>query len=260
MQPTFPCSKCGSHNFIGQPFCQNCGQQFQYNCPSCRAFVDSRFSVCPNCRAPLNWPAQQQIQPPPAYQQNASYQQTQVEPKKKKRNPWLLGCLIPLGIVAILAVVGFIASSGSHEIAPSTTQNPPVLVTKDASQLVLAVNDFESGWTRTIAASDNTEGAQSAYRVNFVQGSSVFPTVIQNTTAVYPSIDLAKQAYIKEKPENVSLAYPQIGDECFLNESIPQVLRLVFRRSNVVVWVQVVQGVSWDAEDYAKIIDKKIIQ
>ncbi len=107
MQQTFPCSRCGSQNYIGQPFCQNCGRQFQYNCPSCRTIVESRFSTCPNCRAPLNWPIQQQVQPPPIYQkeqQEAVYGHTKEEPKRKKINPWLIGlkALLPSVILGII--------------------------------------------------------------------------------------------------------------------------------------------------------------
>jgi hypothetical protein len=77
-----------------QPFCQNCGQQFQYNCPSCRAIVDSRFNVCPNCRATLNWPTYHQTNKQAEYTQGYSID----EKKTKERSGLKISALI-LGIL-----------------------------------------------------------------------------------------------------------------------------------------------------------------
>ena len=39
MQQPFQCYRCGSQNYVGQPYCWNCRSQFQWNCPNCRATV-----------------------------------------------------------------------------------------------------------------------------------------------------------------------------------------------------------------------------
>lgn len=43
--------------------------QQQYQCSNCGAQVAFETRFCGNCGIQLNWPTQQQIQPPPQYQQ-----------------------------------------------------------------------------------------------------------------------------------------------------------------------------------------------
>jgi hypothetical protein len=147
--------------------------------------------------------------------------------------------------------------------SPATIIKPgeePLVTTKDASEMVLMIGDFEAGWVRHSAAPIIKEGAQSAYHVYFYNGSllPLSPPVIQNTIAVYPSIEQAQQAYLSEVPKNVSLENPKIGDESFLDISIPINKRLVFRKSNVVVWLWLQQDMFGDVKPYAKIIQKRI--
>jgi len=146
--------------------------------------------------------------------------------------------------------------SETTEPAPATT-----LITKEASEMVLTIADFEPGWVQHDAESTTKEGAQSAYHVYFYDGSMLpYPAVVQNTTAVYPSIELAQQVYLEAVPENVSLENPQIGDESFLDISIPVQKLLVFRKTNVVVWLWLQQDMFGDVRPYARIIEKRINQ
>jgi hypothetical protein len=101
------------------------------------------------------------------------------------------------------------------------------------------------------------EGASSAYSVRFFEGT-LYPTVVQNTVAVYPTIDLAKQVYANEKPTNVSLDYPRIGQECFLDTSIDVNKKLVFRKGNIVVWLYLQQDMFGDIKPYARIVEERI--
>ncbi|MBI4288201.1 MAG: hypothetical protein HY671_07235 [Chloroflexi bacterium] len=133
----------------------------------------------------------------------------------------------------------------------------PQLVTKDASQLVLALSDFKPGWTQLSSKSTTKQGAQSAYHSYFYRGT-VYPPVVQNTVAVYPSVDSAIQMYLGEKPQNVSLEYPEIGDECFVNTAVDINKVLVFRKSNVIVWIWLQQAPFDDITPYAKKIEGKI--
>ncbi len=151
-----------------------------------------------------------------------------------------------------------IPTSAPEETVAATAE--PVLITKDASELVLTIADFEPGWVQQKGESTTKEGAQSAYHVYFYDGKllPLSPPVIQNTIAVYPNIELAQQVYLDAVPKNVSVENPQIGDECFLDISIPIQKRLVFRKNNVVVWLRLQQDTFGDVKPYATIIEKGI--
>jgi len=158
--------------------------------------------------------------------------------------------------LAIL-VVGAVMLLMGAVLSPETPSEMPALITQNASELVLAVEDFEPGWVQQSAKPATKEGAQSAYHVYFYKGT-FYPTVVQNTVAVYDSIDLAKQVYLGEKPQNVSLEYPKVGNECFLNIAVAENQRLVFRTSNVVVWLWLQQDMFGDVKSYARIIEGRI--
>jgi hypothetical protein len=153
-----------------------------------------------------------------------------------------------------------------HETVRAPTAPPsvepegePVVVTKDASEMVLMIGDFKAGWVRHSAAPTTKEGAQSAYSVYFYEGGTVYPAVVQNIVAVYPSMELAEQVYIDEVPTNISVETSDIGDECFLDVSIPVEDYLVFRKSNVVVWLWLQQDMFGDVKSYARIVERKIV-
>ena len=176
-----------------------------------------------------------------------------------------------LGGSFIVATVLFMScvpngiSLANHAVRPEIeryTLPPAQLITDNATELVLTIMDFEPGWVQHSAEPSNEEGAVSAYHVYYYDGSvlPLSPPVIQNTTAVYPSIELAQQVYSNEVPKNVSVGNPQIGDECFLDISIPIQKRLVFRKSNVVVWLRLQQDTLGDVKPYARILDKRIGQ
>jgi len=79
MQQTFVCPGCGRQNPGGQQFCGGCGArlfggqqqsygpQQMYSCATCGQPVAYGAGFCGNCRTLLNWPAQRQMQSPPAY-------------------------------------------------------------------------------------------------------------------------------------------------------------------------------------------------
>ena len=139
-------------------------------------------------------------------------------------------------------------------------EQEPVLVTKDASELVLTIGDFEAGWRQQTERPATREGAQSAYFASFIKGTYSV-TIVENWVAVYPSVDVARDVYVGEKPKDVSLEYPNIGDECFMNIAVLQIKELVFRRSNVVVWVTTsspLSASSYETESYARVVEQKI--
>jgi len=47
--------------------------QQSYQCPNCGAQVAFGVRFCTGCGTPLNWPTQQQMQPPPVHQQQSGH-------------------------------------------------------------------------------------------------------------------------------------------------------------------------------------------
>lgn len=134
------------------------------------------------------------------------------------------------------------------------TPEAPQLITKNASEMVLTLDDFEAGWT--LSSSEDmtaaTVGSQSAYKVTFQQ----MYTVVRNEVTVYSSIDAARTAYAEKVPTSVPVYHPSIGDECLLDVSkSPYVETLVFRENNVVVSVYANEG---ESESYARKVEAKI--
>ena len=157
MQEIFPCPKCGAQNVVGQEFCQNCRQRFQYNCPFCGVSVNSALVNCPSCRQPLYWPTPHKVKAfpkrPPAQQSQQAHQAYQGQHElaggyqaegpvrvetagaaRKKGDLWLIGCLglVILGLLAFgvyFVYNNFIKEKAPSESVPSTedsgTSLPP---------------------------------------------------------------------------------------------------------------------------------------
>ena len=145
--------------------------------------------------------------------------------RKKGLRVW--GIIAGVGLVAFIVGMSLSESSTpTQETSPTITsppgqslvskpalqptQKPPQLVIKDASEMVLTIADFEPGWVQKKAEPTTEESAQSAYYSYFYDGKSLplSSPVIQNTIAVYPSIELAQQVYRDAVPKNVSLEKP----------------------------------------------------
>lgn len=129
----------------------------------------------------------------------------------------------------------------------------PELVIKEASELVLNVEDLKAGWTQSTlndTTSDRT-GSLSACKVSFAG----FMAYLSVEVAVYPSVNSAKDVYSNEIPTNVSLDHPKIGDECFVDVRGVYAHSLVFRERNVVVWVWAAYE---DVKSFAKKVEAKI--
>ena len=186
--------------------------------------------------------------------------------------------LIAVCIVGIIAIVLGVALSGEPGSTPTSATAPPYepgqsaqmsagsqagskFVSDDASQMVLSIDDFKPGWVRTTAEPTTKEGALSAYHVYYYDGAGFpYPAVVQNTVAVYPSVEVAHETYLSETPQNVSLDNPRIGDESFLDISVPESKRLVFREANVVVRILLQQDMFGDPKPYARIVEERIPQ
>jgi len=155
------------------------------------------------------------------------------------------------------------ANQGSSQIPPYSNTptgdslDATTMITKQASQMTLTLNDMGSGWGQEPAIAPALQQVSSSSHVSYSQGSSFAPGV-QNTVAVYRSISAAENAYAKEKQANLTASSPNIGNECLLNDAVPINKLLVFRKNNVVVWLWVKQYKEGDIEGYARIVEQKI--
>jgi hypothetical protein len=154
MQQIFPCPTCGAQNFIGQEFCQVCGQRFQYNCPHCGAIVDATLVNCPGCRQSLFWPTPQRVKPFP--KQTVTYQRTggggeEGAKPKQKSDPWLTGCL-GLVIIAFLVLGAYFVYDNFIKKPPSVLpdetgfrqmQSPELETLQGVNTIVYHVNETQ---------------------------------------------------------------------------------------------------------------------
>jgi hypothetical protein len=123
--------------------------------------------------------------------------------------------------------------------------------------MVLTMEDMGPGWIKGNVSPPAYRDSTSSSQVAYSQGANFAPTV-QNSVVVYRSIQAAIKAYAAAKPSGLSLLYPAIGDESFLNNSVAIDRLLVFRKGNVVVWVWLKQYKTGDIEGYAKIVENKM--
>jgi hypothetical protein len=131
------------------------------------------------------------------------------------------------------------------------------MITKQAYQMVLTREDMGTGWVKGNISPPANSNSLSSGSASFSQGSA-FAATVQNTVVVFRGIEAAVKAYAGAKPTGVTLLYPDIGDECFVNNSVTIDRLLVFRKGNVVVWIWLKQYKSGDIESYAKIVESKI--
>jgi len=140
---------------------------------------------------------------------------------------------------------------------PGITKSMEGLVTKQAYDMVLTREDMGAEWIKGNVSPPPYRGSTSSSTVSYSQGSSFAPT-LQNTVAVYRDKEAAADVYAAAMPSGVTLTNPSIGEECFLNNSVAIDRLLVFRKSNVVVWLWLKQYKTGDIEGYARTVEQKI--
>ena len=152
--------------------------------------------------------------------------------------------------------------------APTPTPLAVQLVTKDASQIALNLEDIENikidegitqhGWT--MSTEENYvlphEGAESICGVKFIKdewlGYATYTKVIYNEVVVFPSVALAHEAYKKAEANlTADTTNPGIGDESWYYVGIGQ--SITFRKANVLVEVSL--SFADDIEPYARICE-----
>ena len=123
--------------------------------------------------------------------------------------------------------------------------------------MVLTMNDMGQGWVRVSVSPPTILYTSSVCHVYYSQGGSYAP-VVQNTVAVFRNVQAAIDAYDKEKPLYATVSNPSIGDESFLNDSVPINRELVFRKANVVVYFYLQQYKDGDIDHYAQVVDQRV--
>jgi len=157
-----------------------------------------------------------------------------------------------------------------HETLPAPTSPPTpqlesALVTKNASEIALHIEDFpqdQKGWSQTelSAISMFHEGAESVYGVKFYREIvtpelAIHQQYIFNEVAVFPSVELAQQAYDEiESAQICNASDPHIGDESCYYIGVGQ--SITFRKANVVVHIRLT--FMGDIKSYAETCEERI--
>lgn len=131
------------------------------------------------------------------------------------------------------------------------------LITMQAYRMVLTMEDMGTGWIKANVSPPAARDALSSSQVAYSQGAN-FPPTVQNSAVVYRNLQAAVKAYAGARPSGPALSNPAIGDESFLNDSVPTDRLLVFRKGNVVIWVWLKQYQSGDIMGYARTVEKRI--
>jgi len=209
-------------------FCTKCGRQFE---------GDSGF--CTACGT------------------GAGNSSAKANKKGRKKRIIIIGSAVAAIVIGAL-VAAWLLGANSEQ---GTAANEGELITKDASELVLTVDDLESGWVLIVDRSETQPNADSAYYVQFRTGSDALanPPTLDNKVAVYPNVGSAQSALNDEKPKDVSLEYPDIGDASFFDTSNPLAQKLVFRENNVLVWVTLYNDTLNSPESYAEKVEQRIL-
>jgi hypothetical protein len=123
--------------------------------------------------------------------------------------------------------------------------------------MALTLDDLGQGWAKVPVGSQSVLYATSVCHVTYQQGGYYAP-IVQNTVAVYRTIDGASNAYNQQKTSSASPSPAAIGDECFINDSNPTNKQLVFRENNVVVTIILKNYPSGDLESFARTVASRI--
>ena len=170
-----------------------------------------------------------------------------------------------LAVASIMVFLGVLLSGCiESEEAPA-----PVLITRDASEIVLGLEDIaaiegsttEHGWSQTEASATIQmfhQGAQLTYGVEFFRALSLYwgwhEQYIYNEVAVFPSMELAHQVYEENESQlDANISDPHIGDESCLYKGAGQ--SLVFRKNNVLVKIRLT--FLEDIKPYARICEDR---
>ena len=170
-----------------------------------------------------------------------------------------------VAVASIIVILGaLLCGCSESEEAPA-----PVLITKDASEIALRLEDVatmeesatQHGWSQTeasVAIQMFHQGAQSTYGVEFFRALSLFwgwsEQYIYNEVAVFPSIELAHQAYKENESKlDANTSDPHIGDESYLYRNTGR--SIVFRRNNVLVKIRLT--FLEDIKPYARICEDR---
>jgi predicted RNA-binding Zn-ribbon protein involved in translation (DUF1610 family) len=113
-QTTFPCPKCGTQIPVGQKFCGNCGQHFEYRCRHCGAVSETLSGFCTNCGGKLY---QQKLSAKPSVKKARKIPKKEEIPKRNREIPQPIG---QVGRYLILVVI--IIFIGAILFAISTSQ------------------------------------------------------------------------------------------------------------------------------------------
>jgi len=171
----FTCPRCNTQLPNGTRFCPNCGMQFGESVPT------------PGQPIPPG-------QVPPGQPYPAGQFQP-VPPPKKKRNPFVIGCLGILGFFIVLGIIGNLAGGGkgsgsgsnatsSHSVSPSSSGS--------------SSDSASSGSSEPAAISVSASELTSAYNANEVSADDKYKDKVLSVSGTVDSIgkDITDTPYV----------------------------------------------------------------
>ncbi|MBM3142970.1 MAG: zinc ribbon domain-containing protein [Chloroflexi bacterium] len=193
-----------------------------YQCPRCGAPVAFGARFCGNCGTQLNWPAQQQTQPPPVYQEQQRqgyYRYGQQIPEPRKTNPLLIGFVALMAIVLLVAGGVFVfdrLSQGTLSTTPPPSGTSPQEGDKEELSLKsipLKLTDLPSGWHQA-AFQEKMTGQYKTDGVRVVFRNKKYATPeeeISIANSVWLCEEKQAAAYLLEQEEPHFSARKELG-------------------------------------------------
>ncbi len=154
----------------------------------------------------------------------------------------------------------------SDNAATSTSENAQQqLITKDASELALALDDFPVGW-KLVGEEVTSEGTQEGYfSRTFVSQELGMTQPLVCRVKVFSSINHAEEEYssiLAEVTKRYSFEKTNIGDDSFAYEETGFGFRCVFIKRNVIGIIDMSTflygGSLDDVKKYADLLGKRI--
>lgn len=176
MQQTFPCPKCSSHNVIGSPSCQGCGENFKYTCPQCGVIVDTKFKSCSECGARLYWPIHDLAEPSPKGKKTTRQEPKSISederPEQKSRRPIVIVCLAIVATSLLVAIAMQFLFHGTPFTTPPDASPPaPGQTTATAKAIELSVEELLQAY-RTDEKAAEAQYKGKTLRITGVVGST----------------------------------------------------------------------------------------
>ena len=174
-----------------------------FTCPRCNTQLPNGTRFCPNCGLQFDQPVPipgQPVQPGQFQpgQQAPGGQFQPAMPPKKKRNPFVIGCLGLFGFFVVIGVIGNLANggkgTGSNTIPPTTSSSPTSSTPSPSS----SDDSSSSSSSEPAAIAVSANQLSSAYNANEVSADDKYKDKVLEVTGTVDSIgkDFTDTSYV----------------------------------------------------------------